>query len=219
MSNVILFGSGSPVIVDVEETCARRGWTVTAVVKNVAGPDYASDPARIVPAACGMDPHAAVVLPIFSPANRRLAQEHAAALGARAFPALVDPTSVLPRAIALDEGVYVNAGCIIGAASRIGRFAFINRGASLGHHLELGAFASVGPGVVAAGQVSIGEAAMIGAGAVILPGVRIGAEAVVAAGAVVRRDVPDGATVAGHPAQPVARKAPVRPRNATALPA
>jgi sugar O-acyltransferase (sialic acid O-acetyltransferase NeuD family) len=142
-----------------------------------------------------------VVVPLFTPANRERAVRHAMELGARNFPALVDPTSVVPRGLSAGEGVYVNAGCTIGAAARIGRFGFVNRGASLGHHLDMGEFSSIGPGVVIAGQVVVGRAAMIGAGAVILPNVRIGERAVAAAGSVVRRDVPAGGTVAGHPAR------------------
>ena len=54
------------------------------------------------------------------------------------------------------------------------------------------------------GEVVVGPRAMVGAGAVVLPGVRIGADAQVGANSVVTRDVPDGATVAGIPAEPVA---------------
>ncbi len=54
--------------------------------------------------------------------------------------------------------------------------------------------------------IVIGERAFIGAGAVILPGVRIGRDAVVGAGAVVTRSVPDGVTVVGNPARPLARE-------------
>ncbi len=43
--------------------------------------------------------------------------------------------------------------------------------------------------------------ASIGSGAVILCGITIGERALIGAGAVVTRDVPDGATVAGVPAQ------------------
>ena len=43
--------------------------------------------------------------------------------------------------------------------------------------------------------------AAIGTGAIILPGVTIGAGSVVGAGAVVTKTVPDGAVVAGNPAQ------------------
>ncbi|QDX40869.1 DapH/DapD/GlmU-related protein [Salarchaeum sp. JOR-1] len=53
------------------------------------------------------------------------------------------------------------------------------------------------------GEVVIGERAMIGAGAVVLPGVEIGADAQVAANSLVAEDVPEGATVAGVPADVV----------------
>ena len=56
------------------------------------------------------------------------------------------------------------------------------------------------------GDVVIGDRAMIGAGAVILPGVEIGADAQVAANSLVTEDVPPETTVAGVPAEPVARE-------------
>ena len=53
------------------------------------------------------------------------------------------------------------------------------------------------------GEVVVGERAMIGAGAIVLPGVHIGADAQVAANSLVDQDVPEGATVAGVPAEVV----------------
>ncbi len=199
MPAITLFGAGSPVIVDVEETCRRLGWPVAAIIRNVDAPDQAAQ-ADLVRGLDGWVPAGPVAVPLFTPANRRTAVTQARALGARDFPPVVDPTSILPSRIAIGEGAYVNAGCTLGALARIGRFAFVNRGASLGHHLELGEFAASGPGGVVAGQVTIGAGAMLGAGAVVLPGVRIGAGARVAAGAVVRRDVADGALHGGREA-------------------
>jgi acetyltransferase-like isoleucine patch superfamily enzyme len=48
--------------------------------------------------------------------------------------------------------------------------------------------------------------ASIGTGSTILCGVTIGEGAIVGAGSVVTKDVPDGATVAGNPAKPIASK-------------
>jgi sugar O-acyltransferase (sialic acid O-acetyltransferase NeuD family) len=200
MPEIVLFGAGSPIIVDIEETCARAGWPIAAVIQNVPGDIHALGDAPVLRATPDLRLNHPVLLPLFSPANRRRAHQDATDRGATRFPTLIDPTSILPQRVTIAEGVYINAHCVIGAASRIGRFAFINRGASIGHHLDLGEFASIGPGAVIAGQVTIGPDAMIGAGAVILPGVSIGAGAKVAAGAVVHRDVPPHATMIDHPA-------------------
>jgi UDP-3-O-[3-hydroxymyristoyl] glucosamine N-acyltransferase len=196
MNSVVLFGAGSPVAVDVEESCARAGWTIVAAIRNVDGPIHVSEAVPVIAAPRRLA-HPAL-LPLFSPANRRAAWRDAVARGAPAFPALVDPTAILPRRIAIEEGVYINAGCVLGGATTIRRFAFVNRGARLGHHLDLGEFASVGPGVVIAGQVTIGADVMIGAGAVILPGITIGAGAVIGAGTVVRRNVLPATVVTGR---------------------
>ena len=192
MPSVTLFGVGSPIIVDVEESCRRVGWRIEMGVSNVPPPVYVSNSVPVRPVTADMTLSGAVLLPLFSPANRRYAWRQALSLGATLFPALLDPTAILPQRLDVEDGVYVNAGCTLGAASRLGHFAFVNRGACLGHHLDLGAFASIGPGAVIAGQVTIGEDAIIGAGAVILPGLRIGAGAVVGAGVVIDADVPAG---------------------------
>lgn len=47
----------------------------------------------------------------------------------------------------------------------------------------------------------IGNGTVIGARAIVLPGVTVGLNCRIEAGAVVIRDVPDGACVAGNPAQ------------------
>jgi len=51
MLSVVLFGAGSPIIVDVEQSCARRGWSIAARVKNLAGPVYSGLPPLVVAAA------------------------------------------------------------------------------------------------------------------------------------------------------------------------
>ena len=195
---ITLFAIGSPLVADFEESCHRSNWDIVAGIRNRPGQVWTSIaiPVRDVADWDGSD--ASVLLALFTPANRQQAWQEARAKGVAGFPALVDPTAILPRTIAVAEGVYVNAGCVLGAASILGRFALVNRGASLGHHLRLGEFASIGPGVTIAGGVTVGARAMIGAGAVILPDVTIGEDAVVGAGCVVRHDVPPGVRFMGH---------------------
>ena len=201
--SVVLFGSGSPLIVDVEETCRRLNLPIVAIVKNREGADYAINAAVQI----SLDDTTPelffhpVVIPLFTPANRKVALEDVRARGAGTFDPLIDPTAILPSTLDVGEGVYVNSGVTIGAVSRLGRFSLVNRSASLGHHVDLGEFVSIGPGACIAGQVTIGRGAMVGTGAVILPGVAIGENAVVAAGAVVTRDLPARVVAAGNPAE------------------
>src|SRR5690242_6254172 len=190
---VVLFGVGSPLVVDVEETLWRLGLRVAAAVRNVPGDIYLLDQSRVIEPAdlAGELRRVPFLVPLFTPRHRRQAVDEARGLGFTHAARIADPTAILPRALEMGEGVYINAGCTLGAASRLGDFVLVNRGASLGHHAMLDSFVSLGPGVVLAGQVSIGSGSMVGAGAVVLPGIRIGENARVGAGAVVTRDVPD----------------------------
>ncbi len=198
----VIYGAGSSIVVDVEESCNRSGYDVAAIVQNRAGDCHAIETEKVVDLARfqeGFLDHALVVA-LFTPAHRKFAAAEAKDLGATHFPALVDKTAILPSSLRIGAGVYINCGVTIGGKSSLGDFSFINRGASLGHHAAVAEFASIGPGVVTGGFVTIGRGSVIGTGAVLLPGVSVGANAVVAAGSVVTRDVPDHALVMGNPA-------------------
>lgn len=203
MLSVFIFSAGSPIIVDVEESCARCSIDIIAIIKNTDDVVFALDTAKVraideVPATVFQN---AVLVPLFTPGHRKHAKEQVSALGANRFETLIDPTAILPRSLTVGSGVYVNSGVTIGAASRIDDFVFINRAASLGHHFYAEEFVSIGPGVVTGGDVKIGRGAVLGTGAVILPGIRIGANSVIGAGSVVTRDVPSNTLVIGNPAR------------------
>ena len=203
IAQVILFGTGSPLLVDVEESLDRAGVTVAAGICNHPGQCHLStgtpccQPGQITAGMLDLP----FLVPIFTPAYRQQAAQQAARLGLSGPFQLIDPSVPVPRRLELGAGCYINAGCTLGAASQFGSFVLINRGASIGHHVSLGAFVSIGPGVVLAGQVTIGTGSVIGAGATILPGVAIGDNAVVGAGSVVTRDVPAGCLALGNPAR------------------
>ncbi|WP_117193250.1 sugar O-acetyltransferase [Rhizobium terrae] len=106
---------------------------------------------------------------------------------------------------ALDDGVYLNAGCTIldSAPVRIGARSMLGPGVHIycADHDRDPALRS--KGIEIARPVTIGADVWIGGGAIILGGVTIGDGAIVGAGSVVTRDVPPGSTVAGNPARPI----------------
>lgn len=204
MDSVVIFGVGSPLVVDVEESCSRSGVRIAAGIRNVPGTSFVSSEVELVDADDADDDlrRHGILVPLFTPANRRLAVDDAARRGFTEAATLIDPASIVASSTAVGRGVYVNAGCTIGAAGSLGDLALVNRGASIGHHAALGELSSVGPGAVLAGNVTLGRGAVVGAGAVVLPGIEIGDEAVVGAGAVVTRPVAAGTVVVGNPARP-----------------
>jgi sugar O-acyltransferase (sialic acid O-acetyltransferase NeuD family) len=202
-TTVVLFGVGSPLVVDVEESVRRAGLRVAAAVRNCPGVVHLLDATTLIDAA-DVSPDLLEVpflVPLFGPANRQAAAQEARALGFLTPAVLIDPSVAVPMSLEAAPGVYVNAGCSLGAATALGEFVYINRGASIGHHGRLERFVSVGPGAVIAGSVHIGRGAFIGAGAVVLPEIAIGENAVVGAGAVVTRPVPAHSLVVGAPAR------------------
>jgi sugar O-acyltransferase (sialic acid O-acetyltransferase NeuD family) len=200
---IVIYGAGSPVVADIEESIARAGLTVIAAVRNVPGDVYLLDRSCLVELTdlSRETIDSPFIVPLFGPGNRQTAAAEAIDHGFREPYSLIDPTAICPRSLEHGPGLYVNAACAIGAGSRFDRFVFINRGASVGHHAEFGAFVSIGPGAVLAGQIRVGTGSVIAAGAVVLPKVSIGANAVVGAGAVVTKDVPDHRLVVGNPAR------------------
>ena len=200
---VVLYGCGSSIVVDIEETCARLGIRIAALVKNMPGADFAISGAPVVAADAITDELRSIpfTVPIFTPAHRRTASEEARRKGFASAATLIDPTAVVAASATLGAGTYVNCGVAIGGAVSIGEFAFVNRNASIGHHGQIADFASVGPGATIAGRVRLGRGAVVCAGAVVLPEIEIGANSVVAAGAVVREPVGDHCLVAGNPAR------------------
>ncbi|RAI57966.1 DapH/DapD/GlmU-related protein [Roseicella frigidaeris] len=203
MTAALLFGIGSPLVVDVEESLHRAGLRVAAGIHNCGGRHWLPEGIAVLApeALSGALLDLPYLVPLFTPRHRRLAARQAASLGLRHPLSLIDPSIAAPRRLEIGPGCYLNAGISLGSNSTLGAFVLVNRGASIGHHARLGAFVSIGPGAVLAGGVTIGEGSMVCAGATILPGVTIGEDAVVAAGAVVTRDLPDGHLAAGNPAR------------------
>jgi serine acetyltransferase len=201
--SVVLFGCGSKIIVDVEESCARLGLDIVAIVKNFEGPHYTLSSERVINADklepdIKLHPYA---VPFFTPGHRLAAHRDAVAQGFTREATIIDPTAVVALSTTIGSGSYVNCGAVIGGATRIGAFVFINRNANVGHHVEIDDFASVGPGATICGGARLEYGAVAAAGATILEHVKIGRNSVVAAGAVVGESIGDHCLVAGNPAR------------------
>jgi UDP-perosamine 4-acetyltransferase len=108
--------------------------------------------------------------------------------------AILSPSLVLGRGIAIMSGVVINADC------KIDDLAIINTGATVDHDCHIGFCAHVAPQCALAGNVKIGQRTFLGIGTKVIPDKIIGNSSIVGAGGVVISDIPSSTTALGHPA-------------------
>ena len=116
--------------------------------------------------------------------------------------------------------VEIQAGCVIGARSKIESHTFVCTGVTIGDDVFIGhgvMFTNdtypVIDSTFVMRRTSVGRGASIGSGATILP-VRIGSHSIVGAGSVVVDNVPALSIVAGNPARIIQQFATIEERNA-----
>ncbi len=136
----------------------------------------------------------------------RIAHGIEALLGPDCFATLVHPQAIVGRTVTLGEGAIIFPATSFTSDVRVGRHVVVNPGCTVAHDCQLADFATLGPSVALAGGVIVGEGCMLGTAASVIPRIRLGAWSVVGAGASVVGTVPDGATFAGVPARPLAKK-------------
>lgn len=206
----MVYGIGSPLLVDYEESLAKAGFEMHIAVENMPCKNWLTQGPPVIKSH-SIDPaflSLPYIVPLFTPGYRQIAALEARQIGFVHPLNLVDVSASIPRVLTTEDGLYINSGCSIGAGSTFGEFVCINRGANIGHHVHFERFVSIGSGAVIGGMVRINKGALIGAGAVILPNMIIGENSVVGAGAVVTRNVPPHSLVLGNPARIVREDIP-----------
>lgn len=203
IDRVLVYGIRSDYIYDIEETFIRLGQQPFAYIDNMVEGDPPDLAGNIIKKA-DIDPSMLdlpLVIPLVTPGHRKTVESETRSLGFNHYASLIDPTAIIASSTEYKEGFLVNAGTVVAAKCKIGRFVLINRSVSIGHHAIIEDYAGLGPGVLLCGNCRIKRGAFIGGGAVITPGRTIGQNAVVGAGAVVVKDVPDNTVVVGNPAK------------------
>ncbi|HLG37815.1 MAG TPA: acetyltransferase [Nitrososphaera sp.] len=120
----------------------------------------------------------------------------------------IHPSVLMMPGSDIADGVWINAGCIIGYKAEIRPGAIINTGVQIDHHNVLEECCQVDPGVITAGNVVLRRCCHIHTGAILINRVEIGENSVIGAGAVVLKDVPASCTAVGVPARVVKRDGP-----------
>lgn len=113
----------------------------------------------------------------------------------------IHPTVTILNKAQIEDGVWINAGSIIGYKAEIKAGAIVNTGVQIDHHNVLEECCQIDPGVVTAGNVVLRECCHIHTGATLINRVEVGVHSIVGAGSVVLKNVPAYSTVVGVPAK------------------
>jgi sugar O-acyltransferase (sialic acid O-acetyltransferase NeuD family) len=180
----------------VAETAEMLGWTVAGFVDP--------DPPEWIPALRHVPDDAAAIVAIGDNTQRALV--HGKVLGyGRGLVSIVHPTASVSRSATLDAGCYLGEHATVRSNSFVGAGTILNTGSVVSHDCRIGSFVTFGPNAATAGHVSIGARTMLGVGACVRPHTKIGSDCEVGAGGAVVDNIPDGSTVVGVPAKPIAR--------------
>ncbi len=165
----------------------------------------------VVGRGCELGPNTIVVDSVIGDGCRVLASVvEGAVLGREVH---VGPFAHIRHGSHLEDGVRVGNYAEV-KNSRLGRGTLVNHFSYVGD-AQVGERVNIGAGTVTCNfdgrekhQTIIEDGAFIGSGTMLVAPVRVGKGAVTGAGSVVVQDVPEGVTVVGVPARPLARRRP-----------
>lgn len=118
-----------------------------------------------------------------------------------ALPPVIDRRAIVMGNVQIEDGVLIEAGCVLGHEVEIGKGAILNIGAKLSHNCRIGPYTHVAIGSSLSGVVVVGRNCLIGAGVSINPAITIGDGVIVTPGSAVLNDIQDNVTASGHPAR------------------
>lgn len=202
-NRLVIYGAGGHGLV-VADAAVASGWRVEGFIDdNATASSVAGRPVwrRLTDAPSA----AAVIVAIGDNASRRRLLESLLASNTP-LASVVHPSAIVSPTATIGPGVFVGPLAVVNALARLDFGAIVNSGAIVEHHNRIGTCAHIAPGATLAGGVEVGALALVGAGASVRPRVRIGANATVGAGSAVVADAPDGETIVGVPAKPIAKR-------------
>jgi len=200
---VIVLGAGGHAKVIIELLRAA-GYQVSYCVGGADSPDECMG----IPVLKGDDHlpklrqlgYSSVFPAIGSNAIRERAAAHVLDLGYELVNA-ISPHAIISPSLVLGKGIAIMSGVVINAQSTIDDLAIINTGATVDHDCHIGFCAHVAPQCALAGNVTVGAKAFVGIGTSIIPNKRIGDQSIIGAGSVVISDIPSSLTALGNPAK------------------
>ncbi len=113
----------------------------------------------------------------------------------------IHPSVIILEKSEIADGVWINAGSVVGFKAEIEAGVLINTGVKIDHHNVLKSCCQLDPGVTTAGNVGILECAHIHTGATIINRIHIGENSVIGAGSVVVKNIPSNSLAYGIPAK------------------
>ena len=124
----------------------------------------------------------------------------------RHWATLIHPEASVAETAFIGSGSVVLRNAVIQPNVRVGNHVIINTGVILEHDSNIGDYSHIAPGVVSGGGIKTGVESFIGLGSRIRDHITISDKVTVGIGSVVVSDIPEGQTVVGVPAKPLARK-------------